>query len=145
MTAKPRRPMSPMSVWIETRLVAAIFALNELFRRRPRPCSLPLVSGIAPSANPSGRPLSETQLRQIEAWLQLHQEGWFRNYIPAGTPSYMVQLDHSDGTTTLLSFFSRMRSSVYFENFGAGRRDAAWLHHPVTEVEALIALLKVEA
>jgi hypothetical protein len=56
----------------------------------------------------------------------------------------MVQVEHSDGTTTFLLLFSRMRSAIYFKKFNAGRFDAGWLHLPTTEVDGLIALLREE-
>jgi len=57
----------------------------------------------------------------------------------------MVQVEHSDGTTTFVLLFSRMQSAIYFEKFNAGRFDAGWLHLPATEVDGLIALLREEA
>jgi hypothetical protein len=58
----------------------------------------------------------------------------------------MVNVEHSDGTTTFVYFFSGMRSAIYFAKHGEARRfDAGWLHPPATELDGLIALLREEA
>jgi hypothetical protein len=57
----------------------------------------------------------------------------------------MVQVEHSDGTTTFICYFSRMRSTIYFKKSNAGRFDAGWLHLPAAAVDGLIALLREEA
>ena len=112
----------------------------------PRPSTLPLVSGIAPSGDGNSRPLSGTQLRELEAWLRLHQQGWRRNIIPPVGSSYMVWVDHSDGAATEVFVFSGVRSQIYFANHGEGGRfDAGWLHLPLAEVDDLIAILRKEA
>jgi hypothetical protein len=142
MIAKSRRLMLLMSLLAKAVVFSLMVVLGDVFRRRPRPSSAPLVSGIAPGEGRSTRPLSETQLRQLEAWLRLRQRGWRRDIIPPVNYSYMVQVEHSDGTTTFVLLFSRMRSAIYFKKFNAGRFDAGW---PTTEVGGLIALLREEA
>ena len=126
--------------------VVAVFVLLvvEQFRRRPRPCSAALVSGIAPDDGGNERPLSETQLRLFEAWLRSHQKGWRRDIIPPASPSYFFIVEHSDATTTFVYLFSRV-SAIYFSKFNAKRFDAGWLHVPAAEVDRLIALIKEEA
>jgi hypothetical protein len=99
-------------------------------------------SGIAPGDGGKERPLSEAQLKQLEAWLRLHREGWTRNVIPPVSASYMVQVEHSDSTMTFVYLFSCIHSAIYFSKFNAGRFDAGWLHSPAAEVEALIAMLR---
>jgi hypothetical protein len=44
-------------------------------------------------------------LRQPEAWLRLHQQGWTRNIIPPANSSYMVQVEHLDGAATEVFYF----------------------------------------
>lgn len=122
-----------------------LFMVGDLFSRRRRPTSAPLVSGIAPGEGGSERPLSETQLRQLEAWLRLHQEGWRRNIIPPLNPSYMVQVEHSDTVTTMLYLFCAgppqftCRKSL----LGASMPGGSTFRPP--EVEGLIGLLREEA
>jgi hypothetical protein len=146
MIAKRNPLMRRISVVAEMGVFFLLLVVGDWFRRRPRPSGAPLVSGIAPCDDGSTRPLSETQLRKLEAWLLLHREGWRRNIIPPVSPSYMVQVEHSDRNTTFVLLFSGMRSAVYFRKHGKDRRlDAGWLHPPTTEVDSLIALLKKEA
>jgi hypothetical protein len=138
--------MLRMRLFAEGMIFIALFVVNDKFKRPPRPGNSPLVSGIAPGANGNTRPLSASQLRQLEAWLRLHQEGWRRNIIPASNPSYMVQVEHSDGTTTQVYLFSSARSAIYFGKHGEGRRsEAGWLHPPAMEIDGLIALLREQA
>jgi len=143
MIPKSRRLMLRMHLLAEAAAVFILFVVGDLFRRRPRPCSAALVSGIAPDDGGNERPLSETQLRLFEAWLRLHREGWRRNIIPPANPSYFFIVEHSDATTTFVYLFSRA-SAIYFSKFNAKRFDAGWLHVPATEVDRLIALIKEE-
>lgn len=122
-------------------LALAMQDLRELFRTRPHPSDAPLVSGIAPSENGSTRPLSETQLGQLQSWLREHQKGWRRYANPPYVPSYSFQVEHSDGTTTDLLLFTHIRPEIRFTEFNNGRSDAGWLALPVAEVERLIVLL----
>jgi hypothetical protein len=127
-------------------LIASQRHLRNAFKRRPRPSTVPLVSGIAPNGGGNSRSLSETQLRQPEAWLRLHQQGWTRNIIPPANSSYMVQVEHSDGAALRCFYFragdpkSTLRITVKVQRFDAGRR-----HLPLAEVDDLIAMLRKEA
>jgi hypothetical protein len=126
-----------------------LFVVQEALRQSPRPNTSPLVSGIAPPAegqtNPplSERPLSESQLNGLEAWLRLHPKRWRRSFIPPAGPSYMVLVKHSDGTGTSVYFFLRERFNAYFSKRDKNRRfDAGWLSLPVDEIRDLIAMLR---
>jgi hypothetical protein len=56
--------------------------------------------------------------------------------------SYMVQVEHSDGTEMLVLFFLHRGGAVYFRKAFKGRRvDSAWRSLPVEEVGSLIAML----
>ena len=56
--------------------------------------------------------------------------------------SYMVQVEHSDGTEMLVLFFLHRGGAVYFRKALKGRRvDSAWRSLPVEEVGSLIAML----
>jgi hypothetical protein len=135
-----------MSLLPEPVVAILLVVVGNAFTRRPRPSTVPLVSGIAPSGGGNSRPLSETQLRQFEAWLRLRQQGWTRNIIPPANSSYMVQVEHSDGAATEVFLFSGMRSEIYFANSSEGGRfDAGWLHLPLAEVDDLITMLRKEA
>ena len=91
------------------------------------------------------RPLSGNQLNRLEVWLR-HQMGWRRNIIPPRQPSYMVQVEHSDGTQMFVMLFLRERSNVYFSKHAKDRRfDAGWLSLPVEEVDNLIGMPKRDA
>jgi hypothetical protein len=92
--------------------------LQELFRRRPRPSRAPLVSGITPGKQVTERPLSEAQLRHLEAWLRLHHEGWRRSCVPPVRSSLMVLVEHSDGTEMFLFLFSGRQSAICFHKHG---------------------------
>jgi len=62
---------------------------------------------------------------------------------PPVRPSYMVQVEHTDGTEMLIFFFPREQSNVCFEKHTKDRRfDAAWLSLPVEEVDDLIEMLR---
>lgn len=144
--APPRHLMTQISRLAGAVAFMLLFGVSEVFRRSPRPSSSPLVSGIGPLGGQDPRLLSGDQLNRLEAWLRLHQEGWRRNIIPPTNCSYMVQVEHSDGTTTFLFLFSRMQSSICFEKHTKTRRvDVGWLSLPVAEVDDLITMLRNEA
>jgi hypothetical protein len=145
MIGNLRRLILPMTRRAEAVICILLLMVDDSFGRRPRPSSAPLVSGIAPGDGGSARLLSETQLRELDAWLRLHQEGWRRLITPLLNPSYMVQVEHSDTTTTLVSLFLRASSGIRFQKFKAGRFDSGWLQLPAMEVDRLITLLKEEA
>jgi hypothetical protein len=133
-------------LWLDF-IFVPLFAMQEALRRSPRPNTSPLVSGIAPAEGqtdpPSERPLSESQLNGLEAWLRLHPKQWRRSFIPPAGPSYVVLVKHSDGTETFVHFFLRERSNAYFSKYGENRRfDAGWLSLPVDEIRDLIAMLR---
>jgi hypothetical protein len=141
MVIKSPRP------WLDF-IFVLLFAAQEALRRSPVPNTSPLVSGIAPAEGQtntplSERPLSESQLNALEAWLRLHPKRWRRSLIPPARPSYVVLVKHSDGTETFVYFFLRERSNVYFRKHGKNRRfDAGWLSLPVDEIRDLIATLR---
>ena len=131
---------------VETVVLILLFAVTEMFWPSPRPSSSPLVSGIAPADGQNTRPLSKDQLNQLEGWLLLHRDGWRRNVIPPAHPSYMVQVEHWDGTSMLVVLFLRGQSNVYFSKHTKDRRfDAGWLSLPAAEVDGLITMLRQEA
>jgi hypothetical protein len=120
------------------------FSLCELFRRRPSPSGARLVSGNAPGEGGDTRPLSESELEQLEIWLRFHESDWSRNLIPPLRPSHMVQLEHSDSSTTLIYLFSRDERppAIYFSRSDKGGRfDAGWMFRSIEEVNSLRALM----
>lgn len=137
--------MSRISPPAQAVVFSLVIGLQDLFRRRPRPSSAPLVSGIAPGKEVTERPLSEIQLRHLQVWLSLHQEGWRRNVIPPAGSSYMVLVEHSDGTEMFLFLFSGRQSAICFQKHGVDRQfDHGWLYPPARETDDLIALLREE-
>jgi hypothetical protein len=122
-----------------------LIVANQI-RGSPRLSSSPLISGIAPADGHATRPLSENQLNRLEAWLRLHQKGWRRNIIPPVKLSYMVQVEHSDGTQMFVHFFLREQFNVYFSKHTQEKRfDAGWLSLPVEEVDDLVGMLRRDA
>lgn len=120
-----------------------LFQVQETFRRPPAPCSAPLISGTAPKENGSTRPLLEFQIIQLDAWLHMNKGGWKRLPTPPVNSSYMIQLEHSDGTTTVLHLFSRTAPAVYFAKHTKEKTfDAGWLFRPVAEIDSLITMLR---
>jgi len=59
-------------------------------------------SGVAPGEGGTERPLSEDKLKRLRGWLCLRRQGWWRNIVPPGALSCLVQWEHSDDGTTLL-------------------------------------------
>jgi hypothetical protein len=120
-----------------------LWIVGDQIKRFPRLSSSPLISGIAPAEGQTTHPLSKNQLDRLETWLRLNQKGWRRNIIPPTGSSYMVQVEHSDGTEMFVLFFLREQCNVCFRKRAKdGRFDAGWLSLPVEEVDHLIGMLK---
>jgi len=99
-----------------------LMVVANQIRRRPRPSSSPLVSGIAPADGQNTRPLSDDQLNRLETWLRPCEQRWRRNIIPPAHPFYMVRVQHSDGTDMFVMLFLREQSNVYFHEHTKNRR-----------------------
>jgi len=57
----------------------------------------------------------------------------------------MVQVEHSDGSTTQLLLFSRVKPKIVFQKFTGRHYDASWTFPPANEVKSLITMMSGEA
>ena len=88
--------------------------------------------------------LTQEQLQLLSNWLEAHRSGWGMQLVTDPIPSSYCRVEHADGQTSTLSFYSVQSWAKTVTLCGLGHTNCVMQSFPEQEMLALRRLLAME-